>query len=403
MSTNFLEPDIDIGTVSYSYNNAEDFQLLETNDIEESTVTEKQTIYSRISRWFLLFGVFALPLFFLPLTTGVLELNKQVLLIVLAGAVLISWLLHVVSSGQLSWRFNSIDKGVVAFLSAVLLATIFSITRFKSLFGLTSSSSDSLVTILAVSVFYFGVVNLFDDKGAKVRMFLGCSIFVTLLYGVLNMLGIGVFKYLKIPMLEFASLKHFNTLGTSNSLGVLAAVVLPFLYKSKMPWKPYFDLYKISIGLAVLVLIALNWWVLWVVAIAGMATLIVLDSLNSKNREIDINSTSSKLGVSRFLFLMTIIILGVFLVIVNFNWSFIKKDFPVEVAPSFELSSDIASSILKERIVFGYGPENFSLAFDKFGAGNLANTSLSDSRFFDSNSQIFNFVVHGGIVLLAAF
>lgn len=351
----------------------------------------KETIYSKMSRWVLCVGVFLLPLFFLPWSTSVLEFNKQIFLLILTGAALILWLLHLVVSGQLSWRSNPLDKGVLIFLLAISLSTIFSIARFKSLFGLTGSLSDSFVAVSALSIFYFGIVNVFDDKGNKVRTILGYSLFLVLLFGVLNMLGLSIFKYLNMSMFSFAMSKAFNTVGSINSLGMIAAISLPLFYKTK---SSFFGRCINTVGmfLAIMILVILNWWVLWVVVIAGMVTMIALDSLNNPGFKI-----------SKFLLPMTIIILGVFLMTINLNPNFINKDFPVEIAPSFGLSANITKSVMIKNLAFGYGPENFSLAFDQYGAGKLVNTTLSNIKFFDSSSQVLNWAVQGGLVVLAAF
>lgn len=387
MDSNFLDGgDIDVRTVSY-----DDSDYTNPDEAGFTSHETQETIYSKVSRWLLIAGVLILPLFFFPRTTGILELNKQLLLIILSGGVLILWLLSVVVSGQLSWRSNSLDKGMLAFLLAVSISTIFSMARFKSLFGLTGSLSDSLVTIIALSVFYFGIVNTFDDKGGKMHSVLACSLFLTLLCGILNVFGISVFKFLNFSVFNFAAAKSFNTVGSINSLGVIAAISLPLFCKLKSAsFAKYFYVAGIFISLTFLVI--LNWWVLWVIAIAGMATMISLDSLNNPGFKI-----------SKFLLPMTVIILAVFLMIINFNLNLLKKDLPIEVSPSFTLSSNIAKSVMKENIVFGYGPENFSLAFDRYGAGKLTNTTLAGARFFDSSSQVFNWAVQGGLIVLAAF
>jgi len=371
------------------------FQVgMETNFFAGDSVEEldsqvgseaKETSYSGIARWVLAVGVLAFPLFFLPFSTSILEFNKQILLLAMAGAFLILWLLNVVVSGQLSWRANPLDKGVAGFLLAMCLATVFSISPFKSLFGLTSSLSDSLAVAIALSVFYFGVVNSFDDKGAKVRTFLGYSLVLVLLYGVLQATGLYVLRF------SFAMSKGFNTLGSINSLGIIAALSLPFFNKNRLLLFKHLNVSMIGVVLSMVVLVMLNWWILWAVAIAGMATMIALDSLNNPGFKI-----------SKFLLPMTVIVLGVFFMVVNLNLNFLKNDLPVKVAPSFSLSADIIQSVLKKSIAFGYGPENFSLAFDSFGAGKLSNTTLSGAKFFDSTSQVFNWVVHGGLVLFAS-
>ena len=405
MDSNFLDGgEVDVTTVSY-----DNPDYISPDEAALTGRETQETIYSKACRWFLMAGVFLLPLFFLPWSTGILEFNKQILLIGLSGASLILWLLHVVISGQLSWRANPLDKGIAAFLLAVSLSTIFSLARFKSLFGLTGSLSDSLVVVIALSIFYFGIVNIFDDKGSKVRTYLGYSLFLVLLYGVLNMFGLQIFKYLNISIFSFAMSKAFNTVGSINALGMIAAVALPLFHKVNLSVFQSLKFKGLNIGkigtiLAVAVLIILNWWVLWVVAIAGMAMMIALESLNvSKFKSLNSKGEEFKsTRMSKFLLPMTVIVLGVFLMVVNFNLDFLKNDFPIEVAPSFSLSADIAQSVLKKSMAFGYGPENFSLAFDQYGAGNLANTTLSSAKFFDSTSQALNWAVQGGLVVLAA-
>src|SRR3989338_5494019 len=66
----------------------------------------KETVYKKSARWVLMIGTVLLPLFFLPWTSSVLELNKQLLLVLVAGTGLVFWLLDVVMSGRLAIRAN---------------------------------------------------------------------------------------------------------------------------------------------------------------------------------------------------------------------------------------------------------------------------------------------------------
>jgi tetratricopeptide (TPR) repeat protein len=130
---------------------------------------------------------------------------------------------------------------------------------------------------------------------------------------------------------------------------------------------------------------------LWTVAIIGMAGLVVFQSLNN-----------GKFALSRFLLPMTVIVLGVFLMVVNFNLSAVKSNLPVEVAPSFALSTQIAKSALKQNLVTGYGPDAFSVAFDKFGASQLSDSTLSSAKFFSATSAAFTSVTEGGLLAILA-
>ncbi|MEK9208831.1 MAG: hypothetical protein AAB910_02010, partial [Patescibacteria group bacterium] len=138
------------------------------------------------------------------------------------------------------------------------------------------------------------------------------------------------------------------------------------------------------------------------VALAGMLAMIAFDSLNVTQLSEDYGGRKNRFALSRFVVPMVVIVLGAFLLLVNFNMASLKSNFPVEVAPSYKLSGQVAVGVLKQRLLLGWGPENFSLAFDKFGAGQLANSQLSNLRFFDATSEALNMVVHGGVIALLA-
>ena len=167
----FSTEDSVVDRSEYIYNQEAGIDYQEEPQMAQEPIEEQETVYKKLSRWFLIVGIFLLPLFFLPWTTSILELNKQFILLILAGGVLILWLLHVVVSGQLSWRTNPLDKGVIALLLAVSLSTIFSLARFKSLFGLAGSLSDALVTVVALSIFYFCLAIYFRETDTRQAIF----------------------------------------------------------------------------------------------------------------------------------------------------------------------------------------------------------------------------------------
>lgn len=389
---------------------------LVTSDGETTSDVIEETVYKKAARWVLLIGAALMPLFFLPWTTSVLELNKQLLLTIVAGAGLVLWLLDVVMSGKLSWRFNPLNKGVIALAGAVGLSAVFSVDKFKSIFGMAGSLSDAFIIIAGLTLIYLLIVNSFDDKGKSLRYFFSVSVAVAVIYGLFQMFGVYVFSIFSViggsasgmTIFNFTAARVFNTLGSINVLGMMAAIVLPMLYRQNISNHllagqifRYFDILRIGSLAALVVLVVINWWVLWVVAIAGMVAVVVLESLSTTYQDVEI-STYRNFRLSRFLFPMTVIVLGIFLIVVNFNLVFVKDNLPVEIAPSHSLSWNIAFKVLQKNLAFGYGPENFSLAFDKYGAGELRNSTLSGVKFFDSTSQVLNMTVHNGLVGLAA-
>lgn len=357
---------------------------------------EEETVYKKTVRWLLLMGTLLVPLFFLPWTSSILELNKQLVLVVVAGVGLILWLLDVVMSGKLSWRHNSLDKGLIAFLAAVVLSAIFSVSKFKSIFGSAGGLSDSLLVVTTLTVIYLLIVNSFHDNGKAVKLFFSISLIAVLTYGLLQLFGVyifSIFRNFDISIFNFTESRSFNTLGSINVLGIMAAVGLPILYRQNILVFKHFDISRFGILAALAVIVIVNWWVLWVVTITGMVAAVVFENISRE--------AGSKFRLARFVFPMTVIVLGVFLVIVNFNLVYIKSKLPTEVALSQKLSFEAAKDVLKEKPAFGYGPENFSLAFDKYGAGELRNSTLLGAKFFDSTSTVFNIAVHNGAVGLA--
>lgn len=354
--------------------------------IPEPSDPEKAKKYFSISRWALYIGVFFTPLLFLPWTLNPIELNKQLLLIIVASIGMISWLLGVVSSGYLPWRFTPLDKGVIALLGAFVIGSLFSVARVNGLFGYGVNLSNSLALIASLTVIYFLIVNTLED-GKIFKAILSLSLVLTLLYGVLQLFGVYIFN------LSFTKSQAFNSIGSPNTLGLIAAISLPFLLRSRLDlWhfkRVYLD--KIGVVLAITALVVLNWWVLWVVAIVGMTAVVAFENLRGDG-----------LKIKKLVLPMLIVVIGVFLMVVDLDFSFVKKNLLTEISPSFKLSGDIARSVISENTLFGYGSENFYLAFDKYGAIRLANTILSNYRFFNATSEILTLVVQGGLIMLAA-
>jgi len=371
-------------------------------------------VYRTIVRWALMIGVFLVPIFFLPWTTSILELNKSLLVLAVAGTGLIAWLLALVSSGRFAWRPNVFDKGVLAILGATLVATVFSLSRFNSLFGTANNLASSLMMVSAFSIIYFLIVNSVEDEGRTLTNIIATSLSLVLLFGFLQIVGFHIFKYLNllageagISIFKFADSNAFNSVGSMNGLGVLAAVALPLLFQKRQvssasPERSrgraiFRYLNILGAVAAVVILMILNWWVLWTIAIVGMTGWIIFGSIGSNPSE-----DGQGFSVSRFIVPMTVIVIGVFLMVVNFNLNAVKSKLPTEIAPSFQLSSQITKSVLKESLITGYGPTTFSMAFDKYGASQLVGSTLSDAKFFAGMSEVFNAIVGGGLIMILA-
>lgn len=156
-----------------------------------------------------------------------------------------------------------------------------------------------------------------------------------------------------------------------------------------------------GVALSILVLAVLNWWVLWVVALAGMLATIAFDSLNITQLSQEYRK-KRRFALSRFIVPTIVIVIGAFLLLVNFQLDGVKSDFPVEVSPSHSFSWQVVRGVFGEDLLFGWGPENFSLGFDRFAAGELADSQFFNLRFFDGASEFMTTAVESGAIGLLA-
>lgn len=346
------------------------------------------SVYSKVARWAAMIGLSLSLLFFLPFTSSVIELNKQLLLVLCAGVALVSWLVHIVVSGNFYWRPSIIGWGVLALWASTLLATLFSNNWFISLFGFSNSLSNSLVTISSLAVLFFVGSAVLDDKGTRLQWLLNWSLILSLLIGFIQMVGLFWLPF------AFAKTEAFNTIGSLNTLGILAALSLAILYRGFSSDRVSLYANKVGIALALAILVILNWWVLWTIAIIAMAAVIALDNFSNRN----------EFKLSRFIFPMAVIVVGVFLMIISFNIPVLRQNYPVEVAPSIGLSSDVAGESLKKSFILGSGPETFHTAFNMYGASTLANSNLSNLVLFDGSGEIITWTSSvgtlGGLAML---
>ncbi len=358
--------------------------------VRSSAISSGTEVYGKVVRSALYTAAFLMPLFFLPWTTGVLEINKQLLLAVTAGIGLMAWLLGVVMSGHIRLRPTFMDTAIGGLFISTFVATLFSMATSKSVFGFSAATSASLVSVAALSILYFLVAYIADDRGVRLKNALAVGTVISLFLMLLQVVTVYVLPF------AFARSRAFNLVGSVNAAGVLAAVMLPLLLKTRLSLRgvPRFSVAKIGAVLTIAILIILNWWVLWLIASVGMLALIGLDSVAGALTR----GAGGRWSMSRFILPITVIVLAVFLLIVNFNVPVIKDNLPVELAPSARLSLSIAKNVLATSTLTGYGPENFYLAFDKFGAKALANSTLLNLRFFDAMSEAMNRIVQEGIL-----
>ncbi|MEK7615980.1 MAG: tetratricopeptide repeat protein [Patescibacteria group bacterium] len=345
----------------------------------------------KILRWIVYTAAFLVPLLFLPFTSDVLDFNKEVLIYILAGAGLVLFLVDMIKEGTLRYRPSTFTWPLIGLLVAGIISVAFSVNRYTSIFGVGNSHSFSLMSLLSLAVLFFLALQVMEDRGRTLRNVFVGSLSLALLIGAFQMLGIHIFSG------EAFSKSSFNTIGSLNALGFLAALLLPVFLISpgrSMDWRTILlqILRGIGFASALFILIVLNWTYIWIVAFIGVLAYIAFSS----------SSEVIHRKMAFFAFPMAIIILGILLIVIKFNWTSIKADFPVEVSPTHRISYSIAGDALKARPL-GYGLENFSIGYDKLRPAASVNNLLFQARFTDATSEFATMAVEGGIPMIVAF
>src|SRR5688500_17665617 len=164
--------------------------------------------------WTILATAVLLPLFFLPWTIEVSELNKQLLLVVAAAVAGIAWLGKMLAERKFEYRRSVVNVIVVLFLAVYALSAWFSQSKYMSLVGDFGQEMSGLLSVVSYVTFYFVIVNNIRTP-KQVRNLLNGMVlggFVAALYALLQGLGLFILPF------EFAKTTSFNTVGTVAAL-----------------------------------------------------------------------------------------------------------------------------------------------------------------------------------------
>ncbi len=350
-------------------------------------------LFTKAIRWLVYAAAFLVPLFFLPFTADVLEFNKQALLAAVAGIGLVLYLIDVVKTGIFKYRQSSLYWPIAGFILAGVVSVIFSVSRFNSIFGFGGERGFSLLSLASLGVIFFLTLSVVDDGGKALKKVMTVSLALAFIFGVLQVLGLYLFKE------GLFANRTLTSVGALNALGVLAAISLIFFVtkndgsKSALDWV-ITGLGYIGFVLALFLVILINWWPVWTVAFVSLLAGVAFESAG--NLRLKVGSRMRMFAIP-----MALIVLGIFLMLVNFNWSSIKSKFPLEVAPSHQTSWGIVLDSLKSRPL-GFGLENFRIAYDKFKPLDIANTAFSQIRFSDATSEAADMAAEGGVLMILA-
>ncbi|MDP2909744.1 MAG: tetratricopeptide repeat protein [bacterium] len=358
---------------------------------EKSMKTEKLDmvdICDRVSKIGLYALVFLLPLAFLPWTANVLEFNKQALLIILAFVSFFAWMLKVLILGKAKVNLSLVYVPIVLMIAVYLLSTLFSYWKYGSFWGWPQVTSESLASVVALSLVYILIVNIFNRKEILyLASTLVLSGMTAMIFGILQLFGIFV-----LPI-GFTKAVSFNTIGGITNFGIFVSVLLPLSMMLLITSDR--NLFRIIFGGAILLeavaLLVVNIPVVWWTALIGSA---LVFAFAMQRRD---------LFDGRWL-VMPMFFLALALLFSFFNFGIPgMPEKPVEIFLKHKPSIELTLKSIQISPVFGTGPGTFSSVFAKYKDASLNDTAFWNVGFDWSSSKFLTVLATVGILGGLAF
>jgi tetratricopeptide (TPR) repeat protein len=368
--------------------------ILEAHQVsaETSLTPQEKSFFSRFLDW-TVFGtvcltVFLLPLWFLPQTLDVLELNKQTLLLILTSVGLLAWLGRAIFERSFTLSRSWLHLIVLLFGMGYLVICLLAPDQYLALAGNIGQMQWAFATVAACIVFYFLAANsvrtttrLYD----LVLVFLASSVLVGG-YGLLQLLGVYLFE----GVASVTATSVFNTIGSPQAFGVFMTVPLILgssllvlgcrdtvclLGRGGTPSVAAKSLVWAAVVMSFATAIVVDFWVIWTTILFGTALLVLVSSVRSRT----IHSRLSLL-VPGLLCAVSIALLV---------WPTpIHLKIQGEVMPSANHSWEIAKKSLQDHPLTGVGPGAWIYAYSQYRAP-LVNLSEYWTVRFDRGVSSF--------------
>jgi len=102
---------------------------------------------------------FLTPLVFFPKSSELFEFNKMVLVYIFTTIITAVWLTRSILAKKFIFRRTLLDLPLMLFLLSQILATVFSIDRYTSIFGYPSRLNGGLLSTIAYCLLYWAYVS----------------------------------------------------------------------------------------------------------------------------------------------------------------------------------------------------------------------------------------------------
>ncbi len=355
-------------------------------------------LFGMITRWATYLLFFLVPVFFLPWTTNVLEHNKQLLFVILTGVGLLAWLGQLVMSKQFSFKSGWLNVIPGLYFISTFVASITSLAGYQTWVGQASQEYTSFLSLTLFVVLFYMLLNTAGETLVQ-RNVLVALFFSSALSGLVTLLGMFNLFHLPFP---FAQSIGFNTVGTMNGfVSFMSVVMFVGLAMGLVSQKGrdrviplggfgvFMRLLIVGITIVNLVgLIALDFWVFWLINIVGvllLGTFMFIQSQEFPNPR-------------RFALPLVVLFVSILLL---FLPSPMQLNLPVVVSPSYGTSWDITQQALgtsTSNLLFGTGPGTYLYDFLAFKPATINASQFWSLRFDRAKSEFLTSIATLGVV-----
>lgn len=347
---------------------------------------DKKTVIKMLDKLisFSIFAIFfGVPLFFTGLTLQGIVFEKQLFFYFWLLLGLVSWTAKGVILGEMNIRKTPLDIPVIGFWLVYLLATVFSVDRWHSFWGMFGDPSRGLMNITALLVAYYLIISNFSKK--RLALVLTATVSSGFVVSLWTFLAIRGINFLPGSLVQYSPM---SLIGSVSGLGVFFSAMIPIITISILGVAGNDDLNKIFkkilLGILMLMLVldlvlisALYSFIPWLGLFSGIALFLVFILAKIIRPKI----SWTWLPMVLFVAIMALRMTG--------EVSIVKVNLPVEVSPNYKISWDIAVESLKNKFVFGSGPATYGYDFSMNRPQVFNLNAFYNLRFFQGTGIIF--------------
>ncbi|MDI6891784.1 MAG: O-antigen ligase family protein [Actinomycetota bacterium] len=294
------------------------------------------------------------------------DLPKLVLLRVLTLLLLLLWSVKILFSDQVGIRRSKLDLPILLFLTLAALSALFSIHLPTALFG-KYKRYEGFLTLLTYAILYFLAVQSFSDF-SRLRSLTKTTVVAAAIvsyYGLMQYLGYDFLRWTQVP---FEVNRSFSTLGNPSLLAgylvIMFFVGLGVYFSASRPIEGLlFGVFTFLIFTCLLTTFNRGGWLSCLVGLLLVVVLIGGRLWRYRRGQL--------LALVISLLLVTLLV-GLFSAR-SFNpaTNLLRRAQSVARAEEGSLRSRIeiwrsALGMIKDRPLFGYGPDCFRLAFPQY-------------------------------------